>query len=409
MTSPRGSARTEWSKYWYLPLVAAIGYSTAGMHVYGMGPAIQSLQNAFGWSRAQTLAGSAMVSLVVAAASVPMGTIIDRLGPRRVALLGVPLIGIAVALLGTATGTRANWFALWALVAIASIPVQSTTWNMAVVSRFDASRGLALAFTLSGGSLGAFVFPLISTWLVQHFGWRYAFIGLGGLWAVFTLPFVALWFRSSQDAARVAAHDTHAASDSLPGITLREAVRHSMFYRLFFATGFFTFSIFGAIVNIYPILTDRGAAPMTAASAASLVGIFSFIGRLATGVTLDRFRANIVGAVCFLMPIPACALLLSHTTGTWSYFVATALLGLSLGAEVDVVSYLITRRFGLKNFGAIQGALLVATALGSASGPITAGATFDRFGSYAHFLSATIVLMLFSAFVIGTARSSPAR
>ena len=313
--APATSAKTEWANHWYLPIVAALGYSAAGLHVYGIGPLMEPIHREFGWTRAQTLSGSAMVSFVIALASVPMGVLIDRLGPRRIALIGLLLIGGAVALLGTATGSMANWLALWALVAICSIPVQATVWTSAVVSRFDASRGLALAVTLCGASIGAFAFPLLSTWLVETSGWRQAFFGLGGIWALALLPLVFLFFRGVQDSGSVARRQSRAAGALLPGLTLAEAVRTSAFYRLLFATLFFTFSIFGCVVNFVPILTGSGAAPMTAASAASLVGIFSLIGRLGTGAVLDRLPAHIVGAICFLIPIPACALLLLDISG----------------------------------------------------------------------------------------------
>ena len=51
-----------------------------------------------------------------------MGVLIDRLGPRRIGLIGVLLMGAAVALLSTATGTMTNWLALWAIVAIGFDP-----------------------------------------------------------------------------------------------------------------------------------------------------------------------------------------------------------------------------------------------------------------------------------------------
>jgi MFS family permease len=401
------SAKTEWANYWYLPLVAALGYSAAGLHVYGIGPLMGPIHDELGWSRAQTLSGSTIVSLVVALASVPMGALIDRLGPRRVGLIGLVLIGAAVALLGTATGTKTNWVSLWILVAFASIPVQATVWTSAVVSRFDASRGMALATTLCGASLGAFAFPLISTWLMQTYGWRHAFIGLGLLWTIALLPVVFLFFRGAQDSGRRAPVQSPAAADLRSGFTLREALHRSALYRLLLATLFFTFSLFGSVVNFVPILTGSGAAAMTAASAASMIGVFSLIGRFSTGAVLDRFPAHIVGAVCFLIPIPACVLLLTSITGTGGYFAAAAMFGLTLGAEIDVMAYLATRHFGLKNFGAIQGALLCATAIGAALGPLAAGATFDIFGSYAHFIATTIVLMFISAVVIGTGSSGP--
>lgn len=402
------TAKTEWAGYWHLPLVAAFGYSIAGLHIYGIGPLMQPIHDAFGWSRAQTLSGSAIVSFAVALASVPMGVVIDRFGPRRVALCGIVLMGAAVATLGTATGTMTNWLALWALVAICAIPVQATVWTSAVVSRFDASRGLALAVSLCGASIGAFAIPLVSTWLVGRFGWRQAFMGLGGIWAIGLLPLLFLFFRGAQDRGRATVRSP-AASDTASGFTLAEALRTTAFYRLLFATGFFTFAIFGAIVNFVPIVTDRGTAPMQAASAASLIGLLSLLGRLSTGAVLDRLPAHLVGAVCFLIPIPACAFLLTDVAGVAGYFCAAALLGLSLGAEIDVIAYLATRHFGLKHFGAIQGALLCATALGAALGPLGAGATFDRFGTYAPFLVTTLALMFISSIVIGTGGGTPKR
>ena len=266
-----------------------------------------------------------------------------------------------------------------------------------------------MAVTLCGSSIGAFALPLLSTWLVQTFDWRQAFAGLGGIWALVLLPLIFLFFRGAQDRAREVQVRSEAAAGALPGLTLAEALRSSAFYRLLFATGFFTFSIFGCVVNFVPILTGSGAAPMTAASAASLIGVFSIIGRLSTGAILDRFPAHLVGAVCFLIPIPGCALLLTDIAGVGGYFIAAALFGLTLGAEIDVIAYLATRHFGLRNFGAIQGGLLCATAVGAAFGPIGAGATFDRYGSYALFLAATTVLMLVSAIIIGTGSGAPKR
>jgi hypothetical protein len=78
-------------------------------------------------------------------------------------------------------------------------------------------------------------------------------------------------------------------------------------------------------------------------------------------------------------------LLLSDATGASGYFAAAALIGLTLGTEIDVIAYPATPHFGLGNFGASQGALLAATALGAASGPMGAGATSDQNGSTRNF------------------------
>src|SRR5690606_6540173 len=103
-------------------------------------------------------------------------------GPRQVGLAGAVLLLAAYAALGTATGTTANWIVLWCVLAVATFGVQTTVWTSAVTSRFEASRGLALAITLSGASVAATLFPVMATWLIGIFSWRTAFMASGAIW-----------------------------------------------------------------------------------------------------------------------------------------------------------------------------------------------------------------------------------
>ena len=77
--------------------------------------------------------------------------------------------------------------------------------------------------------------------------------------------------------------------------------------------------------------------------------------------------------------------------------ISAAIYGLTLGAEVDVIAYLAAKYFGLRNFGALFGVLVMALSLGTAFGPLAAGAIYDLYGSYTQFLYLTIVLMGISA------------
>src|SRR5262245_32013485 len=115
------TAAAEWRGYWFLPLAAALGYSTAVLHTYSIGPFIGPLQQEFGWSRAQISVGITIAGLAGAAFSVPMGLLVDRFGPRIVGLIGVLFMTGAIALLGTATGDAANWIFLWCLVAFGNL------------------------------------------------------------------------------------------------------------------------------------------------------------------------------------------------------------------------------------------------------------------------------------------------
>ena len=402
-----GTAASEWRSFWYLPIAAGLGYATAVMYVYGMGPFIEPIQQEFGWSRAQTSSGITIAAFFSALFGIPVGMVVDRVGPRRVGLIGVLLMGGSVAMLGTATGEQINWFMLWGALAFSTLWVQATVWTSAVNSRFVKSRGLALAITLSGASLSAAVVPVLATWLIGEFGWRRAFMGMSGIWVGLTFPLMLLFFRGAQDSRRDPRTPASDTVRSLVGVTLSHGLRSSALYKLIMASGFFAFTAIGVVVHFVPILTDSGAEPLAAAGIASLVGIFSIIGRLGTGVLLDRFPGHLVGAIAFLIPIIASGLLLFYGNNPVSQTVAAAIFGLTLGSEVDVIAYLAARYFGLKHFGALYGAMVMALSLGTAFGPLGAGAVYDHYGTYSPFLMLTAVLMGASALALFSLGSTP--
>lgn len=401
------AAATEWRRFRFLPFAAALGYATSVLHVYSLGPFIGALQSEFGWSRAQASGGLTVAALISAIGCIPVGMLVDRVGPRRIGLIGVLAMCGAFALTSTATGGMGNWLALWGVIAVGTFWVQATVWTSAVASRFESSRGLAFAITLSGASISASLFPFLATWLIGSYGWRIAYVAMGGVWAAVVFPILFMLFRGAKDGVRKAQPASVEVQSILTGVTLAEGLRSPTLYRLLMAAGLFAFTAIGVVVHFVPILTDSGATAISAAGIASLVGIFSIIGRLGTGVLLDKFPGHVVGAIAFLIPILACVLLLVDGANPLSQGAAAAIFGLTVGSEVDVIAYLAARHFGLKSFGALYGVLQMALALGTAFGPLAAGAVFDRYGSYEPFLMLTTVLMAASAVALFTLGPAP--
>lgn len=388
------SARSEWKSFWFLPIAAALGYATSVIHVYSIGPFMEPLTQEFGWSRAQISSGVTIAAFISAVFCIPIGMLVDRIGPRTVGLVGIVAIASTYALLGTATGERWNWVMLWVILAFATLWVQATVWTSAVASRFTRSRGLALAVTLSGASVAATIFPILATALISHFGWRVGFVGLGCLWGLFVFPILFFCFRGAQDQKADVVAIAPQPARVLSGVSLAEGLRSLTLYKLLLTGGLFAFIVVGSMVHFVPILTDSGADPMSAAGIASLIGVFSIVGRLGTGMLLDRYPGHYVGALSCLLPVVAVALLLTAGSNPMNQVLAAIALGITLGAEVDVIAYLATRHFGLKNFGALYGAMVMALSMGTAFGPLAAGAAYDHFGSYANFLLLGAVLMI---------------
>lgn len=401
MSGNRDGALAEWRRYGILPIAAALGYATCVIHIYGLGVFIEPISKEFGWSRTATTVGLTLSTVIQALCAIPIGMAVDRFGPRKMAIIGVALTCAAFANLSNATGDMANWYLIWIVMSLASLPIQATIWTSAVASRFHASRGIALAVTLCGASVALIVFPFLGTELIQAYGWRDAMRIEALIWLAVAWPIVIFLFRGAQDE-KVPAGETKAAAAILPGMSLIDGLKTTIFLRLLIVALLFTFAMIGLNVHFPLILKGYGFTPLEAAGLASLIGWFSIPGRIVTGFMLDRLRASLVGAVAFLLPGIACAILLFGGGSGMSVALAAAFIGFTLGAEVDVLVYLTTRYFGLRNFGGLYGGILAALSVGTAFGPLAASRVFDVWTSYDPFLMSTLVMMGLSSLLLAS-------
>jgi MFS family permease len=401
------TVREEWRVFWYLPLVAAFANIATVIHIYTLGPFMAPLEAEFGWSRAQISSAITVSNGINAGLGVLVGFLIDKYGPRRIGLIGICVMALAFASVSTATGSYANWIFLWFLISLGAAWTQPTIWTSAVSSRFDAGRGFAIAVTICGTSVGATMLPLIATEAIMNFGWRWAYVAIAVGYFVLAFPLNFLFFRGAADTPAKAPKQAEPETPRvLAGMEAREAFRSLTFYRLSMAGLLFAFCAMASIVHFVPILTDRGLTPLEAASIAGLIGISSLIGRFITGYLLDRFRPERVALVAFGLPVFA-ALLMIYGEGPLAYSAAAIIIGASLGGEYDIIIYLTTRHFGLKRFGAIFSTVLVFLTAATATGPLTAGAIYDRFGSYDYYLWLTIPMVLLSSLLAGTLPKAP--
>jgi MFS family permease len=83
------------------------------------------------------------------------------------------------------------------------------------------------------------------------------------------------------------------------------------------------------------------------------------------------------------------------------------MIGLSLGAEVDILAYLTSRYFGLKAFGTIYGMFFAAVLFGTAFGPVSFGLAFERTGTYVDILVVCVLLNVIALGVTAFLRPYP--
>ncbi len=376
---------------WLVVLAAYFGamVSFGSLLVFTFSIFLKPLSGAFGWSRESISAAFGFAALTVAVCSPPIGHLLDRFGPRRVILPCMAIFGLAFASLGFLTPSLAHLYAVFVLLGAIGNGTTQMGYSRAVSTWFDRRRGVALALMMAGVGTGSIVFPPLAQYIIDGYGWRAAYMALGGLVLVLGIPLTALFVRERpRESGRV-----HTA---LEGATLGQGLRSRAFWILV-ATLFLTsISMNGAITHLSPLLTDRGVAASSAAVAASVLGLASFVGRLLTGYLLDRFFGPRV-AFCLCALSAGGILLLGRAESSVPGLAAAVLIGLGVGAEANFTPYLLTRYFGLRAFSTLYGFTWTAYAIAGAIGPVAMGKAFDATGSYVSLLSVLSVTTLGAA------------
>lgn len=396
------ASASEWRRHWTLLLPCVAGIMLCSVHGYSIGVMIGPLEQEFGWTRAQISTGPLIISVIALFAAPLAGVAVDRFGPRRIGMFGVLFFCAALALLSTATSNVWTWWGLWLLLGMAAMFVLPLIWTMAINGFFVKNRGLALAIALCGTSLAATTIPMLTNFLVNTQGWRMAYISLALMSVAVVFPLVWFLFHSVADNRRthIARGGVQAAAPVLAGVSARNGLTSPRFLKLAGAIGIFSVAICALTSNAVPIIIAQGLDRTTAAGIAGLVGIGSLIGRLCGGYLLDRLNANKVAAASVLIPIITVTLLLTMPSSIKWTMVASLILGLSVGTELDAFAYLVARHFGLRNFGALFGVLNGLMLAASGFAPFAANYIYDVTKSYQLVLLAEIPACIITALLL---------
>ena len=118
----------------------------------------------------------------------------------------------------------------------------------------------------------------------------------------------------------------------------------------------------GMVPNLIPALIDQGISAQLAATAISVFGVTVILGRLIVGYLVDIAWAPGVAAFAISLPVIG-SLLLAGSPPLLTACVAAGLLGFAAGAELDLMSFLAAKYFGLLNYSQIYAVLYAALAL----------------------------------------------
>ncbi len=354
---------------------AGVMVSFAAIVPYTFSQFLDPLHAAFGWGREPMSNAFAIAAMTVALFSPGIGMLLDRFPPRRIILPSILVFAAGLASLSRLTPSLGQFYLTYFVLGVVGNGTAQLAYSRAVLTWFRERRGMALALTLTGSGTGSILLPQMVAAVMRGYGWRAAYLALGGV-ALLGFPLTALLVRNRPVAASGGRDESLAG-----GKTVGEVLRSSTFWMLALIVLLPAFGANGLISQMAAMLTQRGLSGEGAATAISMLGAFGIAGRLITGVLLDRFFAPRL-AVGMLGLAGVGILVLAYASTAFAAVAGTAMLGFGLGSEGDIVPYLIARFFGRKSFSTIYGLSWTAYAIGGATGPMLMGHFYDRFGRY---------------------------
>ncbi len=378
-----------------LLLVFGSGYSTGGLF-------FPHLLKYFGWKRAQlsTLQGAALP--LSAGLSAPLiGWLLDRVEARIVMVGGVVMTACSF-LIASRVDSFGPLFVTYMLLGVGIGASTLLPCSLVIANWFGARRGLAMGLTFAGTSLGGALMTMVGNLAIAHGGWRAGYVTLAIPMFVIVIPLVIIVVRTRPSEAEGVS--VSQASDALPGVEMREAIRTRSFWMISAVHFFFAAVAAGAVLHLITYLTELGYTPSFAAGMMSLVFVFATFGKLGMGLFADRVSARIALTVNF---IAACAgmVLIFGAARTALLIPFVLIFGLSLGAPLVLAPMLVAESLGLKRFGSISGIAGLFGTIGAFVGPVGAGEIYDLSGSYTTAFEVFVVMCLVGAAATFSCRS----
>ncbi|WP_411886680.1 MFS transporter [Polaromonas sp. YR568] len=377
-----GIAQTlAWASSYYLPAILAV-------------PMARDL----GVSTPTVFAAFSAALVVSALLGPAAGKAIDRHGGRPVLAANSLVFAAGLVMLALAQGP-VGLFAGWVILGIAMAGGLYEAAFAALVHLYGKdARGAITGITLFAGFASTVGWPL-SAWLELEWGWRATCLAWAALHLLLGLPLN--WRLPASPALPVSpapaeAHADAARPETAASTPSGSATRTAVLLALVFAVTWFISTAMAA--HLPRLLQAHGVPLATALIFAGLVGPAQVAGRLLEYGLLRNVHPLVsarvagslhtLGAMAFLFfGVPAGAVFtLLHGAGNGVLTIAKGTLPLVL--------------FGVRDYGARQGLLMVPARFAQATAPWLFGLAIDRFGAGALWFSAALGLVAFAALML---------
>jgi MFS family permease len=381
------------------------------------------LKQEFGWSTAE-VSGALALRLILFGLMGPFAAaLMQRYGLRATIAAALALIVGGLALATQMTRLWHLWLT-WGVLVGTGTGMTAIVLGATVASRwFHTRRGLVLGLLTASAATGQLAFLPVAAWLAQTLGWRLAVVPpivACTIAALLVLSFGAdrpesvglTAYGLPPEKARVsAAAPPRTGGDGAVRLafnTLSDATGTRMFWMLFFTFGVCGFTTTGLVqTHFIPMCMDFGMPELDAAAVLALMGVFDFVGTIASGWLSDRFDSRWLLFWYYLLRSAALLILPLSSFTVAGLSVFAVFYGLEWIATVPPTVKLAARVYGGERAPLVFGWIFTAHQIGAAAAALGAGLARDTMATYLPAVLVGGILCLIAAIAAISTRIVP--
>ena len=371
---------------WIIVGIANIGIFSSGpgqSHTFSV--FVEPISQDLELSSASIASAYGLATLIAAFLLPYMGKIIDRYGARVSLIIISIILGISCIFFGAASNFLMLTVGFGFLRFFGQGSLMLGCANL-VSQWFDSKRGFAMSLMALGFGMSMAIHPPVSQFLIDQYGWKYAWIILGISTWIIMVPalFILAWNNPENIGLKPdgvkKSNFKNDEVEAIEGLNLTEALKENSFYIL--AAMWFGMAMLVTTLHFYQmtILTNQGittefAASLFTVSAFAMVVFMPLVGKF-----FDNFPTKYVLATGLLINSISLISITYSSSDAYSLFYAVSF-GINNAFSMTMFGYIWPRYFGRKHLGSIQGTGQMIGVIGASLGPLPVGFAIDYLGS----------------------------
>lgn len=344
----------------------AMGFGGLGLITVFMSP----MEAEFGWSRSDTSLGYALSTAGMAIGGLFWGRLSDRMDLRILFAIGAA--GMVTSLLAMSLLQTLLVFYIANVVyggvgfSVLYSPLLSTSGEW-----FPKQRGFVTGLVTAGGALGQGLLPYSASFLINAFGWRWAFAGIGAtLFAALTLALPVLRWPEGTRAPVPFSAGTADSSKARGTVAI-----------LALAAFLCCMCMGVPIVHMASFISAVCRSPSAGVNSLVIAMLAGAVGRVCCGVIADRIGPLKAYAIASLIQT-ACVIAFPALENGWSFMALSVIFGFGFAGNMTCLSLCVRQAVPANRFGASIGAVMMVAWAGMAAGGYMGGVLFDFSRSY---------------------------